>query len=175
VRALIRFALKHWPALAFVSSAGLLAIAHAFQSFGGLAPCTLCLWQRQVYWDALPIAALAFVVERTWLRGPLASLAGAALTLTFLAGAVIAAYHAGAEWKWWPGPSTCSGAGASVDAAGLSRLMHGAKIAAPRCDEAAWRFLGLSMAGWNVLISLKLSLFSGIWAAERMANREATR
>jgi disulfide bond formation protein DsbB len=175
VRALIRFSLKNWPALAFVASGALLAVAHAFQSFGGLAPCTLCLWQRQVYWDALPIAALAFVVERTRWRLPLAPLAGAALTVTFLAGMGIAAYHAGAEWKWWPGPTTCSGGASGVDAAGLVKLMQGAKIAAPRCDEAAWRFLGLSMAGWNVLISLKLAVFSGAWAVTQMTNKEAMR
>lgn len=173
MRALIGLSLKYWPALAFVASAALLAIAHAFQTFGGLQPCTLCLWQRQVYWDALPIAALAFAIERTRAKRAVAPLAGAALTATFLVGMTIAAYHAGAEWKWWPGPTTCSGAGGGVNAGELSRLMEGAKVAAPRCDEAAWRFLGLSMAGWNALISLKLAVFSGAWALGSTRRGEA--
>ena len=62
--------------------------------------------------------------------------------------------------KFWPGPATCSGGGGKVTAAAMQDLLNGARLAAPRCDEAAWRFLGLSMAGWNVLISLKMAVWS---------------
>jgi disulfide bond formation protein DsbB len=154
--------LRHWPALAFLTAAAMLAIAHGFETFGHLAPCTLCYWQRDVYWTALPIAAAAWILGRTSLR-PLTPIAGALLTLTFLAGLGLALWHAGAEWKFWPGPSVCSGAPGAVSAAGLQALMHGAKVHAPRCDEAAWRLLGISMAGWNALISLKLAVWSGVW------------
>jgi len=173
VRTLIRFVLSAWPALAFAASAGLLAIVHAAQTFGGLEPCTLCLWQRTVYWIALPVAAVAFAAQRTSITALLAPWIGALLAAVFLVGAGIAAYHAGAEWKWWPGPTTCSGVGGVVNAAGLARLMGGAKIAAPRCDEAAWRGLGLSMAGWNVLVSLGLVVGSAAWAVGPAANKEA--
>ena len=61
MRAFIASILRHWPALAFVTSAAMLAIAHAFETLGHLAPCTLCLYERQVYWLALPVAALAFI------------------------------------------------------------------------------------------------------------------
>ena len=97
----------------------------------------------------------------------LAPLAGGLLAATFLVGLGIAVWHAGAEWKFWPGPKACASAGGGASAAGLAALMHGAKIAAPHCDEAAWRFLGLSMAGWNALISLKLAAWSAVWSVWR--------
>lgn len=132
----------------------MLAVAHAFEHFGGLSPCTLCYYQRDVYWAALGAGLIGFALM--YLRQPwLSRAADAILALVFLIGAGVAAYHAGAEWKWWPGPTTCSGGG-TVDAAGLKAFLDGAKFAPPRCDEAAWRMLGLSMAGWNVLISLGL-------------------
>jgi disulfide bond formation protein DsbB len=150
--------LRHWPLWALLASAVLLAIAHAFQTFGGLQPCTLCLQQRDVYWTAMAVAALAIIAERTPAKRALQPIFAVLLIGAFAAGAAIAARHAGAEWKWWPGPATCSGGGSGgVNAAALSALMHGAKIAAPRCDEAAWVFLGLSMAGWNCLTSLGLA------------------
>jgi disulfide bond formation protein DsbB len=164
MRALIATILRHWPALAFVTSAAMLAIAHAFETFGHLAPCTLCLYERQVYWLALPAAAAAFIAAQGVTPRVLTPWIGWVLTLVFAVGAGIAIYHAGAEWKFWPGPTTCSGTGASVSAAGLADLMHGAKVAAPRCDKAAWVFLGLSMAGWNALISLKLTGWSAAWS-----------
>ena len=153
-----------WLLMVLLTSAGMLAVAHAFQTFGGLAPCTLCLRQREVYWVALPVAALALLASGTRFKTVSAPWFGAALSLVFLTGAYIAVYHAGAEWRWWPGPTTCSGGAGGVSAVALGQLMAGAKIHAPSCDVAAWRFLGLSMAGWNALISLKLAILSGGWA-----------
>jgi disulfide bond formation protein DsbB len=157
MRHLISFSLRNWLALALLASAGMLGIAHAFETFGHLAPCTLCLYQRDVYWTALPFAAAGLVIARTPLQR-LAPLSGWLLAATFLVGLGIAVWHSGAEWKFWPGPKECA------SAAGLTALMHGAKVAAPHCDEAAWRLLGLSMAGWNALISLKLAGWSAVWA-----------
>ena len=105
--------------------------------------------------------------RRAHAAGETAPLVGALLAATFLVGAGIAVWHAGAEWKFWPGPQACASTGAGASAAGLAALMHGAKVAAPHCDEAAWRFLGLSMAGWNALISLKLAAWSAVWAVWR--------
>jgi disulfide bond formation protein DsbB len=164
MRALIAFTLRHWPALALVTSAAMLAIAHAFQTFGHLAPCMLCLDQRAVYWVALPVTAAALIAGHAAGLRAFTPWLGAAMALVFLTGAGIATYHAGAEWKFWPGPATCSGVGAPASAAALANLMQGAKLAMPSCETAAWRFLGLSMAGWNALISLKLAVWSAIWA-----------
>jgi disulfide bond formation protein DsbB len=152
-------AAANWPALALAACALMLGAAHAFETFGKLAPCLLCLKQREVYWAAGTVALVAVVLSRmAWaarLRRPLVLL----LAAGFLYGAGLAAYHAGAEWKWWPGPAACGGGGAAA-AGDLVAMLKGAKIAAPACDKAAWVFLGLSMAGWNALISLGLAAAS---------------
>lgn len=155
----LRHILDRWRLCALIASAAMLAIAHAFETFGGYAPCTLCLRQREVYWAAGGLAA-AFMVIVRMPGGPRWRAATCwLLALVFLYGAGLAAYHAGAEWKFWPGPATCSGAG-GVDAAAMDALLGGARIRPPACDTAAWVFAGLSMAGWNVLASLGLTALS---------------
>nr|WP_089930047.1 disulfide bond formation protein B [Caulobacter sp. UNC279MFTsu5.1] len=148
-----------WPVLAFLACAAMLGAAHAFETFGKLAPCLLCLKQREVYWVTGAVALAAAVLTRTaWadrVRRPLILLIG----LGFLYGAGLATYHAGAEWKWWPGPAACA-AGGAASADDLVAMLKGAKIAAPSCDKAVWIFLGLSMAGWNAVISLGLAIAS---------------
>ena len=172
VRRVYDLVTRHWPLLAFLSSALMLAIAHAFESFGGLAPCHLCLKQREVYWVAGTVGLAAFALQRTRLWPRLRLPANLLLGALFLYGAGLATYHAGAEWKWWPGPSTCSGAGQAA-ASNLEAMLKGtAKIKPPACDKAPWVFLGLSMAGWNVLISLKLAVWS-VLAALRKSEASA--
>ncbi len=168
---LITLNIRYWPWVALLSSALMLAIAHAFETFGGLMPCTLCLRQREVYWTVMAVAALTLVLGRfpwslrfrPWLN--------ALLGLIFLYGMGMAIYHSGAEWKWWPGPTTCAsgGGGQGATTAQLQALLDGAKVSAPACDKAAWVFLGLSMAGWNAIISLKLAVWSFIAARESRA------
>jgi len=152
--------LDRWRLCALASSALMLAIAHGFETFGGLSPCTLCLRQREVYWTAAAVALTGLLIERLppgrrW-RGAFDAL----LAVIFLAGVGLAAYHAGAEWKFWPGPTACSSSGGAVNAQAMTDLLHGAKLRPPACDQAPWVFLGLSMAGWNALVLLKLSAFS---------------
>ncbi len=156
-----RLLLDNWLLAAAAASAAMLAIAHGFQTFGHMAPCELCLKQREVYWVALTIALAGFALGRIARRPIIAPLATIILTLVFLFGAGLAAYHAGVEWKWWPGPQACTG-NAPVGAAAVANLLSGAKITAPRCDQAAWRWLGVSMAGWNALISLGLTGMSAL-------------
>ena len=83
----------------------------------------------------------------------------AVLALVFFAGAAIAAYHAGVEQKWWPGPTSCTGGG-SVSANAMARLLAGERIIPPQCDQIVWSVLGLSMAAWNMLVSLGLAALS---------------
>lgn len=152
-----------WPVLAAVASAAMLAAAHAFERFGGLAPCALCLTQREVYWAALGVgaaASLAAIVQPRW-----GGLAGAlALAAVFLVGVYWAAFHAGAEWGFWDAPASCAAAirGGFAPDDLLAALDTPQRVI--RCDEPAWVFLGLSMAGWNALISLGLAGLSG-WSA----------
>ncbi len=158
---LIGLILDRWRLWALAGSAAMLAIAHGFETFGGLAPCTLCLRQREVYWAAMAAAAAGLILTRLtrgrgWRIG-----ANAVLAAIFAVGIGYAVYHAGAEWKFWPGPSACASGGAgAVRLEDLSGLMNGAKVKPPACDQAAWVFLGLSMAGWNALISTKLTVLS---------------
>ena len=154
--------LDHWPLAAACASAAMLAAAHAFETFGHLAPCHLCLYQRDVYWTALSVGVVGFVLgymRLTWARRT----ADAFLTLIFLVSVGIAAYHAGVEWKWWPGPASCTGAG-KVSTDLLKTFLSGVNTKVPQCDEAAWRMFGISMAGYNAVISLGLTVISAIAA-----------
>lgn len=129
-----------------------------FQAFG-YAPCKLCLWQRWPHAAAIVIAGLGLVVG--WRVLPWLGAAAAATT------GAIGVFHAGVELGWWEGPTTCtSGAigGLSVD--DLLAQINAAPLI--RCDEIAWSLLGVSMAGWNAIISFALA---AIWvmAATRRA------
>jgi len=163
----VRPLLARWPFVALMASAAMLAAAHAFESFGHLAPCTLCLKQREAYWIALAVAAVGIAGEFTPWRERSRRIAAALLALAFLYGAGMAVYHAGAEWKWWPGPAACSGGAGGVSTGDLEAILKGDKITMPACDKAAWVFLGLSMAGWNALISAALAGFSMAAALRR--------
>jgi disulfide bond formation protein DsbB len=168
---LIALNIRHWPWVALLSAALMLAIAHAFERFGNLMPCTLCLKQREVYWTILTVAAGGLLLDRYTGRFRFKPWLNLLLGLIFLFGAGLAVYHAGAEWKWWPGPTTCAsgGGGQGATTAQLQALLEGAKVSAPACDKAAWVFLGLSMAGWNAIVSLKLAVWSFIAARESRA------
>jgi disulfide bond formation protein DsbB len=170
---LLRPLLDRWRLVSLIVAAAMLAIAHAFQSFEGLAPCTLCLRQREVYWWVGSMALVFMVVVRRPGGPRLREATCWLLALAFLTGAGIAIYHAGAEWKFWPGPTTCAsaGGGGGVNAQALTNLLAGAKIKPPACDKAAWVFLGLSMAGWNALISLALAGLSVAAAVRERSKR----
>lgn len=157
---MVNFVLDRWRAFALLASAAMLAAAHAFETFGGYQPCLLCLRQREAYWTAGAVAVAALVLTRAPGAKVWRQLGLAALALVFLAGAGIAAYHAGVEWKFWPGPTACAGGTGAVSAADMAALLSGARVRAPSCDHAAWVFAGLSMAGWNALASLGLTAFS---------------
>ena len=139
-------------ALAGAGSAALLAGAFAFQYIGGLAPCALCLWQRWPHAAAVVIMALALLVPHRGLRvlGALAALTTAA----------IGGFHMGVEYGWWEGLATCGGnaiTGISVD----DLLNPNATVGtAARCDQVVWSLAGISMAGWNMILSLGLA---GLW------------
>jgi disulfide bond formation protein DsbB len=158
MRSLSKSLLDHWPLVGACASAAMLAGAHAFETFGGLAPCHLCLYQRDVYWVALSVGVAGFILgymRLKWVRRA----ADALLALIFLVGMGVAAYHAGVEWKWWPGPASCTGGG-TVNAGQLAAFLNGTKVTVPQCDQAAWTMFGISMAGYNAVISLGLTVLS---------------
>src|SRR5216684_4275655 len=138
--------------------------AYYFQYVMGLQPCPLCLEQRIAYYVSIPLAiVVAVAAGRDASRSVVvAGLGVIALTMLFNSG--FALFHAGVEWKWWPGPQECSGPLTDLSAGGdlLSSLTN---LTIVRCDEAAWRFLGLSLAGYDVLISLALAAIAASGAA----------
>jgi len=164
IRAKARLIVPYWPWWALGVSASMLAAAHYFETFQNLLPCTLCLKQREVYWAAVTVAGAAIVASRTPWRERLRTPFNGLLAVIFLVGMGIAIWHVGAEWKWWPGPPTCASGDGGVSAGDLAAALGGAALSRPACDEAVWWFFGLSMAGWNVLISLKLAIWSAIAA-----------
>ena len=142
-------------ALALLLSAGVILTALGFEHIGGYLPCPLCLMQRYAYYAGIPLLFLALVLLATDRTG-LAQLIFVIVALGFLANAGLGIYHAGAEWKFWQGPATCAAASGDLATNAGSLLQDLQRVQVIRCDEAAWRFLGLSFAGWNVPISLLL-------------------
>ena len=141
-------------------AAATLAGAWFFQLVLDIRPCPLCLEQRYAYYLAIPLGALvAFAAAKDAPRAVV--LAGLGLlALAALGNAGLGAYHAGVEWKFWQGPTDCTGTIGDLGSAG-SLLQRLDTVKVVRCDEVQWRFLGLSLAGYNVLISL---LMAGIAA-----------
>lgn len=138
--------------IATLGSAALLGGAFAFQYIGGLAPCQLCLWQR---WPHAAAIGIGIIVLATGWRG--LAWAGA---LAALATAGIGGFHVGVEQGWWEGLATCT-AGSISGISTADLLNPAADVAAPvRCDAIAWQMFGISMAGWNMILSLGLA---AIW------------
>ena len=154
--ALLNPILNRWPLFALLSSAAVLGGAHAFETFGNMPPCALCLYQRDAYWGALSVAILALIAAKIRPGAAGARAFALLLALAFMAGASIAGFHVGVEYKWWPGLAECAAGGKyapSGDLLGsLSKTMD-----VPACDKVAWSMLGVSMAGWNMFISLGLA------------------
>ena len=120
------------------------------QYIGGLQPCELCLEQRLAYYWGLPLLALIFIL---WNRLPLPVwYTGMAIaTAIFAWGTYMGAYHAGVEWRFWPGPTACTGVG---DTFSFDQLNNMTPVIG--CDVVQFRFLGISLAGYNALISLAM-------------------
>jgi disulfide bond formation protein DsbB len=147
-------------------AAATLAGAWFFQLVLDIRPCPLCLEQRYAYYLAIPLGALTALAaargaSRALLMAGLALLAAAALGNAWLGG-----YHAGVEWRFWQGPTDCTGPiGNLGSAADLLARLDTVKVI--RCDEVQWRFLGLSLAGYNVLISLLMAVLAA-WGIVRL-------
>jgi disulfide bond formation protein DsbB len=131
-------------ALLVAGPLALLGVAYAFEHLGGLVPCEMCWWQRYALMAALALALLGWMLGRA--RALLALSA-----LAVLAGAGIAVFHVGVEQHWWQGITAC----AAMPAGGSNADIMGQILAQPvvRCDAIPWSLFGVSMAGWNALVS----------------------
>ena len=132
---------------AFMVPAGLLLGALGSQFIGGLHPCEMCIWQRWPHAIATGIALIAMLLHaRPELSRKLTLLAAVFIGVSGLIGA----FHAGVEQDWWDGLTTCS----SGSVGSMDDLMNAALV---RCDEIPWSWLGISLAGWNAIVSLGAS------------------
>ena len=149
-----------------VVAAATIAGAWFFQLVLDLVPCPMCLEQRWAYYGIIPLAILIALLARAGApRGVL--LAGLALiALAALGNAGYGAYHAGVEWKFWPGPSSCTG-NPTLNLGGGSLLDQLDKVKVVPCDVVQWRFLGISLAGYNALISLSMAALAAWGIAKR--------
>jgi len=142
--------LKQARLLALILPAALLGGALLSQYVGGLYPCEMCYWQRWPHGAAILLALIALISPLRAARTRLIVLLAAFLIA--ISGA-IGVFHAGVEWKLWAGPSHCTGVGdpRSFD------------IVIVRCDEAAWRLLGISLAGYNAILSFIVAAVAISW------------
>lgn len=143
--------------LAALGSGALLGGALYFQYGMGLAPCEMCHWQRWPHMVAIAAGLLA-LASFAWPRLALvfALIAITALVVT----SAIGIFHVGVEYRWWEGPQTCSGnIPRGLSAEQLKKYLFGARMV--RCDETVWSLWGLSMAGWNALLSAMLAFVLG--------------
>lgn len=140
----------------FAVSLATLVGAWYFQLVVQLPPCPLCLEERLPYYVVTPLSLVLAIAALARAPRGLVAVGFAAILVAMLVSAGLGAYHSGVEWRFWPGPADCSGPVTDFTAKGplLDQLRS---IRVVRCDEAAWRFLGISLAGYNVLISLALA------------------
>jgi disulfide bond formation protein DsbB len=130
-----------------------IAVVLAFQHIGGYIPCKLCLEQRQPYYAAIPLALIALILPARPATSKIARLLFGAIAIAMAITMALAIYHAGVEWNWWLGPTDCGATGGNISGDVGDLLNDLAATRPPACDEAAGRFLGLSFAGWNVVVS----------------------
>ena len=156
-------------AIAVIGVAALLG-AWFFQYVIGLSPCPLCLEQRIAYYFAVPLAAMIMLGVSVGATPKVIKLALFAIAIGMLWNAGLGVYHSGVEWKWWPGPRECTGTPSLGSVEDLREKLK--QTAVVRCEEAQWRFLWLSLAGYNALISLGLAVVA-LWGA--LAKRPQSR
>lgn len=136
---------RHALLLLLLMSIATIAGAWIFEAAGYL-PCELCLMQRWAYYAAIPLTAMLLVAA------PLQRVGLYLLALLWIGSMIFGIFHSGVEWKWWAGPTACTGSGA------LSMGLPDLSSPVVMCDQPAIRILGLSLAGWNAVISLGLAL-----------------
>ena len=150
--------LRRINGFALLLPAALLAGAYGSQYIGGLFPCEMCWWQRYPHFAAVAIALAAFFVGNRGYRSSLVALAAFVIATS----GAIAGYHAGVEYGWWEGLTKCT---SSVTGTGddlLKSIMNAPLI---RCDVAPWTLFGISLAGYNFLLSVggAVAILLGIW------------
>lgn len=140
-----------------MAASGAILGAFFFQYVIGLTPCPLCLEQRLPYYAAIPAALVVAALAAFRAPGLVVRLGFLVLAGLMVWALALGVYHAGAEWGFWQGPTSCAQPTtlARTPADMLRQIQTGPRLA--DCTVAAWRFLGVSLAGWNALVALVLA------------------
>lgn len=156
---------RNWPILALLLSLSLWLGALGFQHIGGMSPCQMCYWQRHAHKAVLVIAIAALIAryivktskwDRTFLT---------LIGLAFLVSFGLAFWHTGVEYKWWTGPQSCMGGDIKIDTTNILEAFD-SPVKMPSCGDVPWAMLGISMAGYNAIISAGAAMLSLIFAAK---------
>ena len=153
--------------LVLVVACATIAGAWFFQLVLDILPCPMCLEQRYAYYTIIPLSALVALGAAKGAPRPLLIAGLVVIALIAVGNSVFGIYHAGVEWKFWQGPTDCTGPVVDFGKAG-SLLEQLDKVKVIRCDEVQWRFLGISLAGYNALISALMAAIAG-WGLARSA------
>ena len=150
--------LRAYRLLALLIPLGALMGAYGAQYLGGLYPCEMCWWQRYPHFAALALAALSFVVRNGHFRLVVIALAAMAI----LSSGLIGGFHAGVEYKWWEGLTRCA-APVSASSTDFAKSIMEAPLI--RCDVSPWNLFGISIAGYNFLLSSAgaIAILAGLW------------
>ena len=151
--------LNNWPIFAFLLSLSLWLGALGFEHIGGMQPCQMCYWQRHAHKLVLVFSGLALFVRFYGKTDKYNKFFVLLISLAFLLSFGLAFWHSGVEYKWWEGPKTCSGGGGVVSGSAILEALN-SKPKMPSCGDVPWSLFGISMAGYNALISLGASLIS---------------
>lgn len=164
---LICFFWRNPLVLAFLMSASLLAGAYGFQYIGGIEPCDLCWTQRYAHFAIMGLSAIGLLIKNA------ATIMSWATALALDVSIIAAGYHTGVEQKWWQGPGTCTSSGINqvADMESLFDSMMEANLVL--CDEIAWEMFGISMAGYNLLISFAVGLFVALAIVSEFRKKHA--
>jgi disulfide bond formation protein DsbB len=161
-------------AAAIIAMVGALTMAAVYyvQYVMLLAPCPLCLEQRTAFYVCVPLAALLWLGAGNGASRKVLMLGFIVILGFMLWNTALATYHAGVEWKWWQGPTDCSGPIDKIGSVG-SMLNQLQRISLVRCDEAAIRIFGISLSGYDALVSLFLAAVAA-WGAKAAWARQET-
>jgi len=156
-----KFDKAHW--LAFLLPAALLGGAYGSQYIGGLYPCEMCWWQRYPHFAAVAIALVAFGVGNPAFRKMLVALAALAIATS----GIIGGFHAGVEYGYWEGLTACT---ATISGTGDDLLKSIMNAPLVRCDVAPWTLFGISLAGYNFLLSFggAMLILAMIWRSKKI-------
>ncbi|MCF6274898.1 MAG: disulfide bond formation protein B [Robiginitomaculum sp.] len=159
------FNARNWPILALLLSFGLWMGALGFQYIGNMHPCQMCYWQRHAHKAVIVISALALINRYGLKTNKWDRIFLGLIGLAFLTSFGLAFWHTGVEYTWWEGPKSCMGGAVTIDPADILQALE-TPVKMPSCGEVPWSMLGLSMAGYNAILSLGAAIMSFLFVVK---------